>query len=77
MLVSFVVRLAPAALVSGRLTGEVEHVLTGSRATFRNAVELTAWCAARAAAGTPSVTYQVADQIDLTAGDGVLDPDPA
>ena len=54
MLASFVIRLAPAALAAGRLAGEVEHVATGSRLTFRDADELVSWCAAAAAtAGVP------------------------
>lgn len=54
MLISFVLRLAPAALADGRLAGEVEHVQTGERAQFRDAAELARWCAA-AGAARPSV----------------------
>ena len=45
MLISFVLRLSPAALASGVLAGEVEHVPTGVRGEFRDADELCAWCA--------------------------------
>lgn len=52
VLVSFVVRLAPAALAAGALAGEVEHVATGARLSFRDADELVSWCAAASAATT-------------------------
>ena len=45
MLISFVVRLSPVALAAGALAGEVEHVASGERGQFRDAVELCAWCA--------------------------------
>lgn len=45
VLISFVVRLSPAVLTAGDLAGEVEHVPTGERGQFRDAVELTHWCA--------------------------------
>ena len=50
MLSSFVIRLAPTELATGRLTGDVEHVATGVRGAFADAQELTAWCATMAAA---------------------------
>lgn len=45
MLISFVVRLSPGVLTAGDLAGEVEHVPTGERGQFRDAAELTRWCA--------------------------------
>lgn len=53
MLISFVVRLAPAALSTGVLAGEVEHVSSGDRGQFRDAAELTSWCARTAVAPSP------------------------
>ena len=45
MLISFVLRLSPAALAAGELAGEVEHVPSGDRGQFRDAADLCAWCA--------------------------------
>lgn len=45
VLISFVVRLSPGVLTVGDLAGEVEHVPTGERGQFRDADELTRWCA--------------------------------
>jgi hypothetical protein len=56
MLVSFVLRLTPAALATGTLAGEVEHVRTGARAQFRDADELSTWCRRVSAVPAPRCT---------------------
>lgn len=45
VLISVVLRLSPVALASGELAGEAEDVRTGERGQFRDAAELTRWCA--------------------------------
>lgn len=64
MLVSFVVRLAPAALAAGRLAGEVEHVATGARLSFRDADELLSWCATAADPVVPAPRAVAAPSTD-------------
>jgi hypothetical protein len=44
VLISYVIRLAPAALADGELAGEVEHVASGVRGQFRGAEQLQQWC---------------------------------
>lgn len=40
MLVTAVVRLHPERLAAGEFVGEVEHVATGRKQTFRSLIEL-------------------------------------